>query len=101
MSPPPLTLLQLTRAGHVLILGRDGSLVIDPRPPDDVLKAARAWPAPLLAELAALPPCDRCRCRPSRTVMAYWGERLCPPCAAMAADTHDGAGTWPPMRARP
>lgn len=97
MSRPPLTIEQLGRAGHVVILGADGSLTISPPPPDKVLEIARSWAESFLAELATLPACDRCRCRPSRTIVAYWGQRLCPPCASQAATAHDRAGSWPPQ----
>lgn len=97
MSRPPITVDQLTRAGHVVVLNVDGSLSITPVPPDDVLGLCRSWAEHFVAELVALPGCDRCRCRPSRLVPTYWGQRLCPPCAQDVAAQHDRASTWPPQ----
>jgi predicted amidophosphoribosyltransferase len=41
--------------------------------------------------------CDRCQQAVTRTVPAYWGERLCPDCCLLAVQSHDLCRSWPPL----
>lgn len=41
--------------------------------------------------------CDSCDKAARRTIVAYWGQRLCPWCARVVADMHDRNRSWPPV----